>query len=135
MNWLRNTSRSRRLLVFYWDGTLQSWEPAAKDPQVLLRIPYGETTGDVLSPDQRFLFGRKDLTGELWDVATGRKRADLPGRLSPQVGAAVAFSTDGRHLAYTTEDGAIRAIHVWDLEAGAQTHVLGRSARFPSSVR
>src|SRR5262249_14014922 len=41
---LRFSPDGRRLLVFYSDGTLQSWEPAAKDPQVLLRIPYGGTT-------------------------------------------------------------------------------------------
>jgi WD40 repeat protein/serine/threonine protein kinase len=111
----------RRLLVFSVDGTLQSWALAAKDRQVLLRIPYQDTRGDILSPDQRFLVGLKDNTGQLWDVATGHKRADLAGRLLPVVGCAAVFSPDGRRLAYSTEDSAI---HVWDLEAGAEAHVL-----------
>src|SRR5262249_28448377 len=77
---LASSPDGRRLLVFSWDGTLQSWDPAANDRHVLLRIPYQFTIGDVLSPNRRLLFGIKDHTGQLWDIATGRKRADLPGR-------------------------------------------------------
>jgi WD40 repeat protein len=111
-----------RLLVFSMEGTLQSWAPAAKDSQVLLRIPYEETRGDVLSPEQRFLVGMGDNVSELWHVSTGRKRAELPGRLPPQGLAqrTAVFSPNGRRLAYTTE----AAIRVWDLEAGAETHFL-----------
>ena len=113
----------RRLLVFSWDGTLQSWAPSTNDRQVLLRIPYRDISGDILSPDQRFLFGIKDDAGQVWDVSPGRKRADLPGRLPPQAQAqgTAIFSPDGRLLAYTTEGPAIR---VWDLVAGAEVHVL-----------
>jgi WD40 repeat protein/serine/threonine protein kinase len=111
----------RRLLAFSVDGTLKSWDPAANDRHVLLRIPWQATWGDILSPSQRLLVALKDDASQLWDVATGRKRADLPGRFPSEVGAAAVFSPDGRRLAYTTDD---RAIHVWDLGSLGETHVL-----------
>jgi len=127
--WVRDLvfdSDPRRLLVFFMDGTLESWAPATNDRQVRLRIPYNYVLGDALSPDHRFLLGLKDTTGQLWDVSAGRKRTDLPGRIHGGAANAAAFSPDGRRLAYSTEDFAI---HVWDLEANAEVHVLpGRSS-------
>src|SRR5262249_13416798 len=111
----------RRLLVFSVGGTLQLWGTAAKGPQVLLRIPCRAALGDTLSPDQRFLFGLRAISGQLWAVAPGRKRADLPGQLPVLVQSPALFSPDGRRFAYTTED---HAIHIWDLEDGAEAHVL-----------
>jgi WD40 repeat protein/serine/threonine protein kinase len=109
-----------RLLVFLEDGTLRSWDPATKDPQVLLRVPYETILGDALSPDQDLLVGSKDHAVQLWDVSAGRKRY-LPGRVRSAASAAAAFSPDGRRLAYSTED---RVVHLWDLQAGAETHPL-----------
>jgi WD40 repeat protein len=119
----------RHLLAFSMDGTLQSWTLATHDSRVLVRIPYQWAMGDVLSPDQRLLFCMSDQSGQLWDVATGRKRADLPGRPPPGGEGSGAFSPDGRRLAYSTAENVIR---IWDLEAGFEVHVMrGHS----SSVR
>jgi WD40 repeat protein/serine/threonine protein kinase len=115
----------RRLLVFFTDGTLQSWDPATQDRQVLLRIPYENILGDAFSPDQKLLVGNKDHAAQVWDVATGQKRS-LPGRIRAAASSAAVFSPDGRHLAYSTQDSGI---HLWDLQAGAETHALrGHSA-------
>jgi WD40 repeat protein len=113
----------RRLLAFLAAVTLLSWDPATKDRQVLLHAPFGTPIGDQFSPDRDLLVTVKDGASQLWDVSTGRKRADLPGRL-PTAGdwPAVAWSPDGRRLAYNAE--ASSTIYVWDLAAGAVTHVL-----------
>jgi WD40 repeat protein/serine/threonine protein kinase len=112
----------QRLLVFSIDGTLRSWDPAANGARVLLRIPpFWQTIGDILSPNQSFLFGVKDHTAQLWDIGIGRKRADLTGQLTKDSLTAVAFSPDSRYLAYSTEDFAT---HIWDMRTGAEAHVL-----------
>jgi WD40 repeat protein/serine/threonine protein kinase len=114
-----------RLLVFTQDGTFQSWAPVAGDRQVLLRIPFPYLAGNILSPGQRFLVAMNGNTIQVWDVATGHKRADLPGRVTTpdeSADSAFSFSPDGRRLAYSTNGPFI--IHVWDLEAGAEAHVL-----------
>lgn len=121
----------RQLLAFSLDGTLQSWAPAAKDSQVLTRIPYHWTIGDVLSPDQRLLFCRSDQSLQLWGVATKRKHVDLPGPVPPDGLSCAAFSPDGRRLAYVTADQAVR---VWDLEAGAEIHVLRGHTSSPRAL-
>jgi WD40 repeat protein/serine/threonine protein kinase len=111
-----------RLLILPRDGALLSWDPATNDRQVLLRVPRDNAVvGDSFSPDQNLLVGVKDRALQLWDIRTGRKRADLPGRRPEGLPSAAAFSPDGRRFAYSTED---KTIVVWDLGAGAVTHVL-----------
>jgi WD40 repeat protein/serine/threonine protein kinase len=111
----------RQPLALLGDGTLLSWDPATKDRQVLLRIPYEKLDADTFSPDRSLLVGMRDNAGQLWDVSAGRKRADLSGRPTTGIGGAAAFSPDGRHFAYGTVD---RAIHVWDLVTGAEAYLL-----------
>ncbi|MGH7172862.1 MAG: protein kinase domain-containing protein, partial [Gemmataceae bacterium] len=122
--WVRALAFSpdgRRLLVFFGDGTLLSWVPATNDRQVLLRIPYETLLGDTFSPDHRLLVGVKGTTLQLWDVSAGRKRADLPGRITGGNVCAAAFSPDSRNLAYSADGNALR---LWDVKAGAESSVL-----------
>jgi WD40 repeat protein len=109
-----------RLLAFTEDGTLRSWDLSRNDRTILCRIPEPSLTGLLLSPDGRLLLGVKDRQAQLWDVSAGRKRADLPGEFVIGNHMAV-FSSDGRHLAYSTEDGAV---HLWDVRADAEACVL-----------
>jgi WD40 repeat protein/serine/threonine protein kinase len=112
------------LLVFTVDGMLRSWELSRDNGTILSRIPR-QSTGFLLSPDGRLLVGVQGKQVQLWDVTNGRKRADLPGEWLTGNSMAV-FSSDGRHLAYSTED---HAVHLWDVPAGAEARVLrGHSA-------
>jgi WD40 repeat protein/tRNA A-37 threonylcarbamoyl transferase component Bud32 len=112
-----------RLLSSAGDGSLQSWELSRDLRTVLCRTP--DTAGLLLSPDGRLLMGLRGKEVQLWDVTTGRKRADLPGAWLKE-GCMAVFSGDGRHFAYSTEDGAV---HLWDVQAGAEARVLrGHSA-------
>jgi WD40 repeat protein/serine/threonine protein kinase len=107
------------LLAFTEDGTLRSWDLARSGRTILCRIPEKTFTGLLLSPDGRLLLGVHDKQAQLWDVPAGRKRADLAGEFVVGSVAAV-FSSDGRHLAYSTDDGAV---HLWDVQAGAEARV------------
>jgi WD40 repeat protein/serine/threonine protein kinase len=109
-----------RLLACTADGMLQSWDLSRNDRTILCRIPETSFTGLLLSPDGRLLLGEKDKQAQLWDVPARRKRADLPGEFVIGNHTAV-FSSDGRLLAYSTEDGAV---HLWDVGAGAEARVL-----------
>jgi WD40 repeat protein/serine/threonine protein kinase len=108
------------LLVFTADRTLLAWDLSRNDWTILCRIAEKSLLGLLLSPDGRLLLGVKDKQAQLWDVPAGRKRADLPGEFLMGQCMAV-FSGDGRHLAYSTGDGAV---HLWDVQAGAQACVL-----------
>src|SRR5207253_8401972 len=71
----------------------------------------------AVSPDGRHVASAgmgSNMVGELilWDGASGRKLATLPGHFGPVV--CVAFSPDGKRLAsFGMLDGAIR---IWDVE-------------------
>jgi WD40 repeat protein/serine/threonine protein kinase len=108
----------RRLLVFWMDGTLRSWDESGKETGDVLRIPHQRAFGAVFSPDRRLLFAMSDHTGRLWDLATGRPHAEVPGRFLGEDTGAAAFAADGRRLAYSTGDDTV---HVWDLESGAES--------------
>jgi WD40 repeat protein/serine/threonine protein kinase len=111
----------RRLIVYCDDGTCQSWDPSGNDPQFLWRVPFEGVAGSVFSPDRRLFVGMDDKAIRLCDAVSGRKLVDLPGRFAGTGLSAGAFSPDSRHLAYSTGDGAV---HLWDVEAGAELHVL-----------
>jgi WD40 repeat protein len=115
-----------RLLALTNDGTLLSWELSRDDRTILCRIPTQSLNGLLLSPDGRLLLGVQGKQARLWDVTAGRKRASLPGESVRDDTRMAVFSSDGRHLAYSTDDAAI---HLWDVQAGAEARVLrGHSA-------
>jgi WD40 repeat protein len=109
-----------RLRAFTTDGTLWAWDLSRNDRTVLCRVPQTNFSGVWLSPDGRLFISVHDKQAQLWDVAAGRKRADLPGEVVVGHGAAV-FANDGRFLAYSTTDGTV---HLWDVRAGAEACAL-----------
>jgi WD40 repeat protein/serine/threonine protein kinase len=115
---------SQRLLVFQRDGTLQSWSPETRDQQVVLRVPYGDIQGDTISLDQRLLVNLKEHVLELWEIPSRCKRADLPGRVREAGTSGVAFTLDGRWLAYSADDKEDHLIRLWNLKSGAVAHIL-----------
>lgn len=75
----------------------------------------GAVLAIALSPDERrFLSGSNDRTLALWDIATGRKVADI-GTHSAAV-TCIALSPSGRTALAGTADGTLS---LWDLDNGA----------------
>jgi WD40 repeat protein len=79
----------------------------------------------TLSPDHRLIaFSEKDRkTIDIWEVASGTKRGELPGHAGAV--ADLAFSPDGRLLASSSEDTTIL---IWDVNRPF------RPGKFPKSL-
>lgn len=58
---------------------------------------------------------------KVWDPVTGRLQGELVGQGSP--GAAIAYSSDGKYLAWGGMDQTIR---IWDVAASNYPYVLDR---------
>ena len=70
----------------------------------------------AFSPDGTILAtGGYDNILRLWDVATGRKRAELSGHTGRI--ESLAFSPDGRAIA----SGALDGVRLWDVATGRST--------------
>jgi WD40 repeat protein/serine/threonine protein kinase len=75
----------------------------------------------VFAPDGRTLAsGNDNGTVELWDVATARVRASLPGHRAPVV--SLAFSTDSTLMASASDDQTVR---LWEVATGKELAILG----------
>jgi hypothetical protein len=83
----------------------------------------GNFTAVCLAPDGRTLAGGNDgQTVTLWDVKTGRKKAELR---SPSLGAvlAICFSPDGKTVAATGTPAAVAGpvwVVLWDVATGTE---------------
>jgi eukaryotic-like serine/threonine-protein kinase len=114
------TPDGRRLFVYHGGGTLRSWDLVGTNDGTAL--PVCESLGgSAFSPDARRLgVCAQEGAAGVWDLETGKAMALFPAH--GEVGhTAVTLAPDGGRFAYPTGD---RAIHLWDLAAGAEAAVL-----------
>ena len=97
-------------------GTITLLDPDRDASGSTLGRSRGRPVAIAISPDGRTLAAASEglLEVRLWDLATGRSLAELPGL--DHAARAVAFSPDGRLLATGHVDGTIR---LWRLSGGA----------------
>jgi WD40 repeat protein len=102
----------------YWESAAQLWDVGAGRRWRSLEYAAPSAVGQdipprvAVSPDGRTV-ALQGLGGtvRLWEVATGRERARLPGENT----VGLAFSPDGRVLAVADRGGTVR---LWGLTAG-----------------
>jgi WD40 repeat protein/serine/threonine protein kinase len=93
-----------------WNGTVRTWDVAARREVGTLAGHIGPVTQVVFAPDGKTLAsGSADTSVRLWDVAGRRALASLEGHTAEVV--SLAFSPDGKTLASAGEDSTVR---LWD---------------------
>ncbi len=96
-------------------GTSRKAPPAGEfvQPKLVRELTLPDVKGYghlCISPDHKTLAARNGTTAELWDLTTGKRRAQLkehPGEIHH-----LAFSADGKKLAV----GTYKQIFVWDVD-------------------
>jgi WD40 repeat protein len=119
------------------DATAKLWDPAARAERAALGPV--RAWGLAFAPDGRTLAATWGTAVRLWDAATGRTRAVLPGHT--RAALCLAFSPDGRLLAtgdgehpdYATDDRPLgtrnAAVRLWDRGTGAVRHTYDADLR------
>src|SRR5262249_33552903 len=79
----------------------------------------------AFSPDGKLLATGGSGPIRLWQAATGKELATLPGHGEPGQTTAVVFSADGRSLASSGYDGTVR---VWEVATRGRRHLFRPSA-------
>jgi endonuclease YncB( thermonuclease family) len=77
------------------------------------------------SPDGTLLASCGEPRVKVWDLRTGREIATFEGPEDARWGRSVAFSPDGKSLAFSWDDGTIQ---FWDTIARGRVATLGRKA-------
>lgn len=122
-----------RRAVAPWGYALQiwQWKAATAEPRFTIEKGYEQVYAATFAPDGKTLAaivrGNGKLRAGLWDVATGKERANLDTQ--PWDATAIAFSADGKWLAVGSHkhaappDASQSRVAFWHLDSG-QFHSL-----------
>jgi WD40 repeat protein len=130
------------------DGTVKVWDAAtgqevrsfAGHRERVLCLAYSPDGKSIASAGASYDFAKKEWFGseiEIWDVATGRRRASFPahGRpiesvYGPYKGPinSLGFHPDGKRLASAGADGTVK---VWDPTTGRELLTLSQENQLP----
>jgi WD40 repeat protein len=100
---------------------------SAQEPKELavLKGPREASWHLAFSPDGKLLASCGDPNVKVWDVQARREIATFKAPEDVNWGRSVAFSPDGKTLAYRLDDGGIR---LWDATTKGEPVVLGQTA-------
>ena len=101
-----------------WRGMVKVWNSATGKELASFKAHDRQVWSLAFSPGGTMLASSSPTGIKLWEMATGKRRASIAiageenGRLGPHAGYCLAFSPDGRTLAYGADDGVTR---LWDV--------------------
>jgi RNA polymerase sigma factor (sigma-70 family) len=116
-----------------YDNVVRLWEATSGKPLAQFEGHTAAVLSVAFSPDGKSLAsGGYDGTARLWDVGTAKVTKTLVADAGPDAGVTgVSFSSDGKRFAVSTTAG--RAVRVYDVESGKETHKLA-GGRFRRAV-
>jgi WD40 repeat protein len=114
-----------------WRGMVKIWKTATGKPLATLQANTRQVWSLSFSPDGKMLASSSPTAIKLWEVATGKKRAEIKmdgeerSFLGPNAGCVVSFSPDGKTLAFGLDDGKVM---LWDVATAKDRAVLNGHA-------